>query len=249
MPPRQIARLHRGLDTQTFKYKDKGIMATIGRGDAVLQMPIGLKLTGIPAWLGWIVLHIAYLLGGRNRVQTLVNLGSRYMGPRRSSAIVGDVLQTPKLRRHQEQGTGSGRRSFPKCWQIASSFDRTVQVASSFWGISPAVGVARAGIEPATFHFSGERYYRLSYLASGPGEMDPSPLYATPTGLEPATSAVTGRRANQLRHGALWPRVRTLPGARETIAQHSGSGGKADGFAGLSMDGLAGSSLTLWLLC
>ena len=45
--------------------------------------------------------------------------------------------------------------------------------------------------------------------------------YATPTGLEPATSAVTGRRANQLRHGALWPRVRTLPGARETIAQHS----------------------------
>jgi hypothetical protein len=26
--------------------------------------------------------------------------------------------------------------------------------------------VARAGIEPATFHFSGERYYRLSYLAS-----------------------------------------------------------------------------------
>jgi hypothetical protein len=25
--------------------------------------------------------------------------------------------------------------------------------------------VARAGIEPATFHFSGERYYRLSYLA------------------------------------------------------------------------------------
>ena len=95
---RQIARLHRGLDTQTFKYKDKGTMATIGRGDAVLEMPIGLKLKGIPAWIGWIVLHIAYLLGGRNRIQTLVNLGSRYMGPRRSSAIVGDVLPTPKLR-------------------------------------------------------------------------------------------------------------------------------------------------------
>jgi NADH dehydrogenase len=95
---RQIARLHRGLNTEIFKYKDKGTMATIGRGDAVLQMPIGLKLTGIPAWLGWIVLHIAYLLGGRNRVQTLVNLGSRYLGPRRSSAIVGDVLPTPKLR-------------------------------------------------------------------------------------------------------------------------------------------------------
>jgi NADH dehydrogenase len=96
---RQIARLHRGLDTETFKYHDKGTMATIGRGDAVLQMPIGIKLKGILAWLGWIVLHITYLLGGRNRVQTLVNLGSRYAGPRRSNAIVGDVLPTPKLRR------------------------------------------------------------------------------------------------------------------------------------------------------
>ena len=51
--------------------------------------------------------------------------------------------------------------------------------------------VARGGVEPPTFHFSGERYYQLSYLA-----------VATPTGLEPATSAVTGRRANQLRYGA-----------------------------------------------
>ena len=42
---RQIARLHRGLETETFSYYDKGTMATIGRGDAVLQMPIGLKLT------------------------------------------------------------------------------------------------------------------------------------------------------------------------------------------------------------
>jgi NADH dehydrogenase len=95
---RQIARLHRGLDTQTFKYHDKGTMATIGRGDAVLQMPVGLKLEGVLAWVGWIVLHITYLLGGRNRLQTLINLGSRYFGPRRSNAIVGDVLETPKLR-------------------------------------------------------------------------------------------------------------------------------------------------------
>lgn len=68
--------------------------------------------------------------------------------------------------------------------------------------------VARAGIEPATFHFSGGRSYRLSYLASRTGRshssVDPARA-ATPTGLEPATSAVTGRRANQLRHGAsLW---------------------------------------------
>jgi len=95
---RQIARLHRGLETETFVYRNKGTMATIGRGDAVLQMPNGIKLKGILAWLGWIFLHILYLLGGRNRAQTLLNLASRYLLPRRSSAIVGDVMETPKLR-------------------------------------------------------------------------------------------------------------------------------------------------------
>jgi NADH:ubiquinone reductase (H+-translocating) len=95
---KQITRLYRGLDTETFSYFDKGTMATIGRGDAVLEMPFGLKLRGVLAWLGWIALHIVFLLGGRNRVQTLINLGSRYAGPRRSNAIVGDVMETPKLR-------------------------------------------------------------------------------------------------------------------------------------------------------
>ena len=89
--------------------------------------------------------------------------------------------------------------------------------------------VARAGVEPATFHFSGERCYQLSYLAIGgvrvayaterSGEhVWRATAFATPTGLEPATSAVTGRRANQLRYGAsVWPDC-TLFGARETIA-------------------------------
>jgi NADH dehydrogenase len=95
---KQIARLYRGLDTEAFNYFDKGTMATIGRGDAVLEMPFGVKLKGVLAWLGWIALHLVFLLGGRNRVQTLINLGSRYAGPRRSNAIVGDVMETPKLR-------------------------------------------------------------------------------------------------------------------------------------------------------
>ena len=65
--------------------------------------------------------------------------------------------------------------------------------------------VARAGIEPATFRFSGGRSYQLSYLAGRHRSLATERLaaMATLTGLEPATSAVTGRRANQLRHRAL----------------------------------------------
>jgi hypothetical protein len=64
--------------------------------------------------------------------------------------------------------------------------------------------VARAGIEPATFRFSGGRSYQLSYLAGRHRvQLKCLTTMATLTGLEPATSAVTGRRANQLRHRAL----------------------------------------------
>ena len=59
--------------------------------------------------------------------------------------------------------------------------------------------MARGGIEPPTYRFSGGRSYQLSYLARPADYI----RYATQTGLEPATFAVTGRRANQLRHWAL----------------------------------------------
>jgi hypothetical protein len=85
--------------------------------------------------------------------------------------------------------------------------------------------VARAGIEPATFHFSGERYYRLSYLALIV-VMGSITSYATPTGLEPATSAVTGRRANQLRHGAFVAQGTHPSGRPRNYSAAGGSGGK-----------------------
>ncbi|HEX8488373.1 MAG TPA: NAD(P)/FAD-dependent oxidoreductase [Propionibacteriaceae bacterium] len=95
---KNLVNLYKGLPTEAFTYHNKGTMATIGRADAVLQMPVGLKMTGLFAWLGWIALHILYLLGNRNRVSTLFNLAVRYMGLGRAGVIVGDVEPTAKVR-------------------------------------------------------------------------------------------------------------------------------------------------------
>ncbi len=88
---RQIARLMAGQPTVPFSYHDKGIMATIGRRSAVVELPSGPALRGTLAWLAWLGLHLIYLLGGRNRVVTLVNLSWRYLTwSRGGGMIVGD---------------------------------------------------------------------------------------------------------------------------------------------------------------
>jgi NADH:quinone reductase (non-electrogenic) len=69
-----------------FRYKDKGIMATIGRRAAVAQLPSGLKLRGTLGWWAWLGLHLVYLIGFRNRLSVMVNWTWNYFtwdrGPR-----------------------------------------------------------------------------------------------------------------------------------------------------------------------
>ena len=90
---RQILQQIGGRPTVPFHYKDKGIMATIGRRAAVTQFPSGLIVRGTLGWLAWLGLHLIYLIGFRNRVIVLVNWSWRYLswgsGPR---VIVGDEL-------------------------------------------------------------------------------------------------------------------------------------------------------------
>jgi len=70
---RQIGRLLDGKPTRPFKFVDKGTMATIGRRAAVAELPGGIRLRGTLAWLSWLVLHIFYLAGLRNRASVLLN--------------------------------------------------------------------------------------------------------------------------------------------------------------------------------
>ncbi len=88
---RQVARLVTGSPTAPFAYHDKGIMATIGRRSAVVQLPRGLRVRGTLAWLAWLALHLITLLGNRNRLSALLNLSWRYVTwGRGGGVIVGD---------------------------------------------------------------------------------------------------------------------------------------------------------------
>jgi len=88
---RQIARLAAGQPTVPFGYHDKGIMATIGRRSAVVELPHGIRFGGTLAWLSWLALHIVELLGNRNRFSTLFNLSWRYLTwAHGGGLIVGD---------------------------------------------------------------------------------------------------------------------------------------------------------------
>jgi NADH dehydrogenase len=87
----QVRRLLAGEPTEPFVYHDRGISATIGRSDAVIQLPFGVKLRGLVAWLGWVGVHVVLLMGGRNRLATMVNLAVRYLTWRRApNLVVGD---------------------------------------------------------------------------------------------------------------------------------------------------------------
>ncbi|HEV3069279.1 MAG TPA: NAD(P)/FAD-dependent oxidoreductase [Streptosporangiaceae bacterium] len=88
---KQIARLMTGRPTEPFHYHDKGIMATIGRRSAVVELARGMRLRGTLAWLAWLALHLVYLLGGRNRLSALLNLSYRYLiWGHGGGVIVGD---------------------------------------------------------------------------------------------------------------------------------------------------------------
>jgi NADH:ubiquinone reductase (H+-translocating) len=64
------ARL-RGGEHGVFRYRDKGNLATIGRAAAVADIK-GVRLSGIPAWVTWLVVHLFYLIGFQNRLLVLI---------------------------------------------------------------------------------------------------------------------------------------------------------------------------------
>jgi NADH dehydrogenase len=77
----------RGQATAPFHYRDKGNVATIGRGKAVVDLG-WLRISGLPAWLLWLVIHIFYLIGFQNRLLVLLQWSFNFVSHGRSSRLI-----------------------------------------------------------------------------------------------------------------------------------------------------------------
>jgi NADH dehydrogenase len=85
-----VLRRLEGVGTESFRYVDKGSMATIGRHAAVAQLPGGIRLRGTVGWLSWLALHLIMLVGFRNRVNVMVNWAWSYLTYDLASRLILD---------------------------------------------------------------------------------------------------------------------------------------------------------------
>jgi NADH dehydrogenase len=97
---RAVARAIRatlaGEPRSPFRYWDKGMMATIGRSRAVAEMRL-LKLSGFAAWLAWLLVHIWYLIGFRNRLIVMFEWTWSYLTFKRGARVITGLHEPPGL--------------------------------------------------------------------------------------------------------------------------------------------------------
>jgi NADH dehydrogenase len=82
-----IVRTLRRKPLQAFRYRDQGTLATIGRNAAVAHV-FGLQLSGFPAWVMWLVVHIIQLIGFRNKLFVLLNWAWDYFFYERAARLI-----------------------------------------------------------------------------------------------------------------------------------------------------------------
>lgn len=86
---RNLLRALAGTPTEPFRYKDKGSLATIGRAAAIADFG-SVKFAGFFAWMVWLVVHIFFLIGFRNRFIVMFEWAWLYITYQRSARVILD---------------------------------------------------------------------------------------------------------------------------------------------------------------
>ena len=91
-----LSRRLAGITTRTpFHYRDKGDLATVGRAFAIADLR-RIRLSGFLAWLVWVVVHIAYLIGFRNRLLVLIQWAWSYLTFQPGAQIIPEEPASPR---------------------------------------------------------------------------------------------------------------------------------------------------------
>lgn len=86
----------RGRQPEAFRYRDFGNLATIGRLAAIVDLR-GLKFSGAFAWAFWLLAHVFFLIGFRNRLVVMLNWAWSYWTYQRGARIIlGETASNPK---------------------------------------------------------------------------------------------------------------------------------------------------------
>jgi NADH dehydrogenase len=96
---RNALRFLEGRPTIPFHYRDRGMLSTVGRAAAVGTVD-GVELSGLPAWLAWLGVHITYLIGFRNRVAVLLEWAWSYATFKRGARL---ITETSEQRRFEHE--------------------------------------------------------------------------------------------------------------------------------------------------
>lgn len=91
---RLVRRRLDGRSTPPFRYRNKGLLAVIGRAAAVADLGFW-RFSGFPAWLLWLFVHILYLVGFANRVLVLVQWAQSYLARGRGARLITDPREGP----------------------------------------------------------------------------------------------------------------------------------------------------------
>ena len=87
MVAKNLKAVLKGKELKPFRYKNLGVMATIGRNHAVAEIA-GRKFGGFPAWALWLVVHLRSILGVKNKTFILLNWVWNYINYKQSLRLI-----------------------------------------------------------------------------------------------------------------------------------------------------------------
>jgi NADH dehydrogenase len=106
-----VRRLNGDMDKRPFRYRDLGTMATISRFRAVVTVG-RVRVAGFPGWLMWLVVHLAFMTGFKNRFAAVLNWTVAFLGRDRRQRTITEQEVFARTRA-LEQPEAAVASSFP----------------------------------------------------------------------------------------------------------------------------------------